>query len=126
MKCSPRDGAQRWRAQMAELVAYGTYIPYWRLERSTIASALGHAAEQGSRAVCSFDEDSTSMAVEAARVALAASPSGWSPEFVVLASTSPPYQDKTNATALHAALGLPHSVGAYDFAGAARSGSGAV
>ena len=111
---------------MAELVAYGTYIPYWRLERATIASALGNASGHGSRAVCSFDEDSTSMAVEAARFAVSAAPSGWSPELVVLASTSPPYQDKTNATALHAALGLPHSVGAYDFAGAARSGSGAL
>ncbi|MGH9055517.1 MAG: OB-fold domain-containing protein [Acidimicrobiales bacterium] len=111
---------------MAELVAYGAYVPYWRLERSAIASALGGSAGQGTRSVASYDEDSTSMAVEAARAALAATPAGWRAGAVVLATSSPAYQDKTNATAVHAALGLPDSAGAYDFTGSARSASGAL
>jgi 3-hydroxy-3-methylglutaryl CoA synthase/uncharacterized OB-fold protein len=76
--------------------------------------------------VASYDEDATSMAVEAARVALAAAPPEWEPDLVLLATTTAPYTDKTNATAVHAALGLKESVAAYDAGGAARSGSGAL
>ena len=46
---------------MPGIVRYGSYVPYFRLERS----ALG--AGRGERAVTSYDEDSASMAVEAAR-----------------------------------------------------------
>ena len=111
---------------MAGIVAYGTYVPYWRLDRKTIGAALGTAPGRGSRAVASYDEDTTSMAVEAARVALAASPEGLSPKTVLLATADPAYLDKTNATAVHAALGLPESVGAYDVAGSVRSGQAAL
>jgi 3-hydroxy-3-methylglutaryl CoA synthase len=111
---------------MAELVAYGPYVPYWRLERAAIAAALGSGSTKGSRAVCSFDEDSTSMAVEASRVAVASAPKDWRPDALIFATTSPAYQDKTNATAVHAALRLPVSVAAYDFVGAVRSGTGAL
>jgi hydroxymethylglutaryl-CoA synthase len=76
--------------------------------------------------VCSFDEDSTSMAVEASRAAVAAAPKEWRPDVLVFATTSPAYQDKTNATAVHAALRLSPSVAAYDFVGAVRSGTGAL
>ena len=111
---------------MAGIVAYGTYVPYWRLDRKAIGAALGTPAGRGTRAVASYDEDTTSMAVEAARVALAALPEGLSPETVLLATADPPYLDKTNATAVHAALGLPESVGAYDVAGSVRSGQAAL
>jgi 3-hydroxy-3-methylglutaryl CoA synthase/uncharacterized OB-fold protein len=76
--------------------------------------------------VASFDEDTTSMAVEAGRVALAAGPAGFVPETVLFATTNPPYLDKTNATAIHAALGLPESARAYDMIGSVRSGWGAM
>lgn len=65
------------------------------------------------------------MGVEAARAALADAPTGWQPDLLAFVTTTPPYADKTNATAMHAALALGDSVGAYDFAGAARSWSGA-
>ncbi|MGH9115952.1 MAG: OB-fold domain-containing protein [Acidimicrobiales bacterium] len=111
---------------MAGLVAYGAYVPCWRLERTAIASALGGSAGRGTRSVASYDEDSTSMAVEAGRAALASAPDGWRAGAVVLATSTPAYQDKTNATAVHSALGLPDSAGAYDFAGSARSAGGAL
>jgi len=59
---------------MAGLTAYGAYIPYHRLERRTIGAALGTAAGSGARAVASYDEDTTSMGVEAARAALRTAP----------------------------------------------------
>jgi 3-hydroxy-3-methylglutaryl CoA synthase/uncharacterized OB-fold protein len=109
---------------MVGIVAYGTYIPYWRLNRATIGEALGTPGGKGTRAVASYDEDATSMGVEAARAALATTLQAV--DEVVFVTTSPPYLDKTNATAIHAALGLPQNVGAYDAVGAVRSVSGAT
>ncbi len=110
---------------MNGIIAYGSYIPYYRLERKAIAQALGAPAGQGNRSVAGYDEDTTSMAVEAARAALRAAP-GVVPAAVYFATASPAYLDKTNAAAIHAALDLPASAGAYDMLGAARSGMGAI
>src|SRR5690606_21159219 len=74
----------------------------------------------------SYDEDPTSMGVEAARAALRTAPEGGRPTTVLFATTQPPYLDKTNATAIHAALGLDEAAGAYDVAGAVRSGVAAL
>ena len=91
---------------MPGIVAYGTYVPYYRLQRAAIGAALGAGGGKGTRAVASYDEDTTSMGVEAARIAMRAA-GDISPQAVVFATSSPPYLDKTNATAIHAALGLP-------------------
>jgi hydroxymethylglutaryl-CoA synthase len=122
------DRTVKWqrRTRVAGIVAYGTYLPYWRLERRAIEAVLGSPAGRGTRAVASFDEDTTSMAVEAGRIALAARPEGVTPSTVLFATASPAYQDKTNATAIHAALALPESVRAYDMVGSVRSGWGAM
>jgi hydroxymethylglutaryl-CoA synthase len=109
------------------IVAYGTYIPYHRLQRSRIAEALGTAPAKGARAVAGYDEDTTSLGVEAARHALRAlKQDGPKPAQVLFATSSPAYLDKTNATAIHAALGLDGAAGAYDFVGSVRSGMGAL
>lgn len=111
---------------MAGIVAYGAYVPYWRLDRKAIGAALGTAPGKGTRAVASYDEDSTSMAVEAARIAMAAAPKGAAPTALAFATATPPYLDKTNATAVHAALGLDAASGAFDVGGAVRSGMAAL
>jgi 3-hydroxy-3-methylglutaryl CoA synthase/uncharacterized OB-fold protein len=109
---------------MHGLLAYGTYVPHYRLDRAAIGQALGVPAGKGTRAVASFDEDSTSMGVEAARTALRGT--SVTPAAVYFATCDPGYLDKTNATAIHAALGLPASAAAYDMIGAVRSGAGAL
>lgn len=105
--------------------AYGTYVPQWRLTGAVLRSATGTGTAKGSRSVAGHDEDTTTLAVEAARDALrdrkAAACSG-----VVLATAAPVYADKTNATALHAALGLPENAHAADATGAVRSGISAL
>jgi len=106
---------------MPGIVSYGAYVPYWRLSRGAITGALGSGGGRGTRSVASFDEDTTSLGVEAARVALRSAPHGVSPSDVYFSTTSPAYQDKTNATAIHAALALPSHVGAYDLVGSVRS-----
>ncbi|HEV7865376.1 MAG TPA: OB-fold domain-containing protein [Acidimicrobiia bacterium] len=116
---------------MAGIVAYGAYVPYHRLQRSEIAAVLGEGGGKGTRAVASYDEDATSMGVEAARVALRSSPGGAKlektvPERILFATANPPYLDKTNAAVIHAALDLPASALAVDAGGAVRSGIGAL
>src|SRR5439155_941905 len=63
--------------------------------------------------------------VEAARAALRRAPR-LAPEALYFATASPAYLDKTNATAIHAALDLAPSAPAFDMAGAVRSGAGAL
>ena len=111
---------------MGGIVSYGAYVPYARLDRSAIAATLGTPAGRGTRAVASYDEDTTSMGVEAGRAALAAAPEGVRAAGLYFATANPAYLDKTNATAIHAALGLDQSAPAYDMGGAARSAVGAL
>ena len=106
------------------IVSYGAYLPYWRLQRRDIKATLGTGGGAGTRCVASYDEDTTSMAVEAGRLALAAAPDGYQPALVAFATTAPAYTDKTNATAIHAALALPDDLAAFDAVGAVRSGVG--
>lgn len=110
---------------MNGILACGVYLPYFRLDRSAIGTALGVPAGKGTRTVASYDEDPTSMAVEAARAALRAAP-GARPEALYFATADPPYLDKTNATAIHAALALAPSAMAVDMLGSIRSGAGAL
>jgi hydroxymethylglutaryl-CoA synthase len=105
------------------IVAWGTYIPYFRLERKAIGATLGTAAGRGSRSVASYDEDTTSMGVEAARHARRG---GHPADTLIFSTPAPAYLDKTNATTLHAALGLDTAVGAYDMCGSVRSAWGAM
>ncbi|WP_019071897.1 OB-fold domain-containing protein [Streptomyces hokutonensis] len=111
---------------MPGLIAYGAYVPYHRLARADIAATLGTAPSRGTRAVAGYDEDTTSMAVEAARSALARDGLRTRIGQLFLATAAPAYLDKTNATAVHAALGLDPHVLAADMAGSVRSGLGAL
>ena len=109
---------------MRGIVSYGAYLPYWRLERKAIAEALGTPAGGGTRAVASYDEDTTSLGVEAARTALRGA--AIVPQALYFATSDPAYLDKTNATAIHAALDLPTSAFAADMVGSVRSAVGAM
>jgi 3-hydroxy-3-methylglutaryl CoA synthase/uncharacterized OB-fold protein len=111
---------------MSGITGYGAYLPYYRLERSRIGATLGGGAGKGTRAVAASDEDSTSMAVEAARLAMPDPAGRAAIRQFFLATANPPYLDKTNATAVHAALGLATEALAIDMAGAVRSGVGAL
>ena len=109
---------------MSGILGYATYLPYYRLKRGAIAATLGGPPAKGTRSVASYDEDSTSMAVAAARRLPAPLPGDLTA--LCFATTTPAYLDKTNATAIHAALGLPAGVGAYDMGGAVRSAVGVL
>lgn len=102
---------------MSGIVRYGSYVPYFRLQRA----AFG--AGKGERAVASYDEDSVSMAVEAARDALRG---GVDLDALLFATTSPPYAEKLNAATIQAALDLPEDLFTAELGTSTRMGLGAL
>ena len=107
------------------ILGWGSYLPYRRLDRSTIAGVAGAGGGKGTRTVASFDEDTTTLGVESARQVLRALPDV-TPGTLWFATTEPAYLDKSNSSAVHAALRLPRSVAAYDLIGSVRSALGAL
>jgi len=105
------------------IVGYHAYLPGYRLQRGEIAAAIGSSA-RGVRCVAGYDEDSTTLGVAAALPAVR----GREPAVgsVWFATTDPVYADKTNATAIHAALDLPPDIIAADLGASLRSGIAAL
>ncbi len=106
------------------ILSYGVYVPYYRLDRAAISQVMGSGGGRGWRSVASFDQDTTTMGVEAARLALATTDQV--PEALWFSTVAPAYVDKTNATTIHAALRLDKAVSALDFGGAVRSAAGSL
>src|ERR1022692_1857806 len=89
-------------APMRGIISTAGYVPYRRLARSSVAAFLGAGGGKGTRSVASHDEDTTTMGVESARLALRVAP-GTAPEAIWFATATPAYLDKTNASAIHSA-----------------------
>lgn len=106
------------------ITAYGVFLPRLRMARSAIAQAHAWAFPsmrgKGHKALCSWDEDSITLAVEAARDCLGGQREGVAR--LVLASTTAPFADLQNASTVATALGLPGQVGCADLGGSTRSG----
>ena len=109
---------------MRGVISAAGYVPYHRLDRSEITAFFGSGGGTGTRAVASYDEDTTTMGQAAADLALRST--HVEPEALWFATSAPAYLEKTNAAAIHAALRLDPTVGALDFGGAVRSGIGAL
>ncbi|AKU12407.1 hypothetical protein AzCIB_2514 [Azoarcus sp. CIB] len=101
------------------ITGFGGYIPRLRMQRAAIAAAHQWMAPglrsqaKGRRAFCSWDEDSITLAVEAARDALANRPRE-AIASLTLASTTLPFADLQNSTIVAGALGLAPSVRTLD------------
>lgn len=93
------------------VLGYASYLPRYRLGGNDIGI-------RGDRVVAAFDEDSTTMAVAAAGQIVTASDA---PAVLYFATSTPAYADKTNASAIHAALGLHPNVLCADMCGTGRS-----
>lgn len=102
------------------------YVPYHRLDRAEIGPIFGRGGGTGTRSVASYDQDTTTLAVEAARLGRPGGDDGSAVEALWFSTANPAYLDKTNATAIHAALRLDATTSAFDFGGALRSGVGAL
>ena len=77
---------------MRGILSWSAYLPYRRLDRTQIAPFVGQGGGKGTRTVASFDEDSTTMAVEAARLALRGR--DLTPAQLLFATSFPAYADK--------------------------------
>ena len=99
------------------VLAYASHLPRYRLAGRDIG------LRRGDRVVAAYDEDATTLAATAAAQVIPADPA---PTLVYFATSTPAYADKTNATAIHAALALAEAVPVADLAGTARSTMAAV
>lgn len=119
---------------MAEvgIQSFGVYLPRLRLSRAAIAAAHAwafpslKAMAKGTRACCSFDEDSITMAVAAGREALRGPGALTEVAELRLASTTLPFLDRQNATVVAEALGLGPALHASDACGSQRAGTSAL
>jgi len=113
------------------ILAYGGYLPKGRLQRSEIAKAHTwfnpglRGLAKGERAMANWDEDSVTMAVEAARDCLIGLDRG-AISAVYMASTSFPFQDRQNAGIVADALRLNQNILTLDLASSQRAGSSSL
>ncbi len=116
---------------MVGIIAAGAYVPRLRLQRQAVAAAHAWYAPglrglgKGERSMGSWDEDSLTMAVEAARDALIELDRG-RVKRLVLASTTSPFADRQNAGVAKEALNLDDGVGALDVGGSQRAATSAL
>lgn len=111
------------------IVAYGSYLPAPRIGREEFVLAWGRFAARGisEKAIPDCDEDSMTMAVEAARACMATgatSPGGIG--FLATASSTYPYDAKFHPATVAEALGLSGYIQAMQFGGSTKAGTEAV
>jgi hydroxymethylglutaryl-CoA synthase len=111
------------------IAGYGAYVPIYRIRAAEVARVWGSGEEEPVRekSVPGLDEDSLTMAYEAAREALEMSGVERSEVGAVLVgSESPPYAVKPSATVIAEALGLTPRVVAIDMEFACKAGTTAM
>src|SRR5439155_2888967 len=108
---------------MPGITAAAAYVPRYRLPRELIAKEWGSASAGGEKAVANHDEDSLTMAVNAA---LAVAAGGDRPDAVFFATTTSPYNEKQTAATIAAVLDLPAATRTIDFTDTLRAGTSAV
>jgi 3-hydroxy-3-methylglutaryl CoA synthase len=115
----------------AGIVACGAYLPRSRLERAAIAAAPGWTRAPrprppaGQRSYCNWDEDSLTMAVEAARDCLQGQNRA-RVRWTGFASTTAPFADRSNAGVVATALDLPEATATLDSGGSQRAGTASL
>lgn len=110
---------------MVGITSYGAYIPWHRIDRQLFAKAWGGFAIPGERAVAGFDEDSVTMAVEAATDCLRDTDPA-SLDGLFFATTTAPYKEKQCSATMALALHLRRDVRTADITGSLRSGTTAI
>jgi len=110
---------------MIGITSYGAYIPWQRIDRQNFARAWGGFAIPGERAIAYYDEDSVTMAVEAAIDCLRdIDPS--TVDGLLFASTTSPYKEKLCSATMALALHLRRDIPTADITGSLRSGATAL
>jgi len=108
---------------MPGIVAAAACVPRYRLPRELIAREWGGQSAGGEKAVANHDEDSLTLAVNAA---LALEGQGERPDAVFFATTTSPYGEKQGAATVAAVLDLPAATRTADFTDTLRAGTSAL
>ena len=109
------------------ITGYGAYVPRLRMRRDAIAAAHkwmapgNVAGAKGQRAFCSWDEDTITMAVEAARDALGER-ARTQLESLAIASTTPAFADLQGASLVAGALALRQDARTNELGQSQRAG----
>ena len=109
---------------MRGILGFSTYLPYRRLDRAEIAPFIGQGGGKGTRTVPASTKTPprwVSRLRGGARRGTDALP-----DVLLFATSFPAYADKTNATAVHAALRLDAATAAFDLGASARSAVGGL
>ncbi len=124
--------------QFGAILSHGAHVPMLRLQRATIAAATAwtrppaRGAVHGTRAICNWDEDALTMAVEASRTCLAGAAAAGTAagvaevDAIAFCSTTAPFADRDAAVLASAALNLPESVDTQNLGASLRAGTGAL
>ncbi len=110
---------------MTGIVSYGAYIPIYRMSRETLNAVWGSGGGAGERAVASSDEDSLTLAVEAA-IDCVTGRDRKAVNGLYYASTTPPFREKQCASLVAAAVDLGEQIKTGDFANSLRAGTNAL
>jgi hydroxymethylglutaryl-CoA synthase len=111
--------------QKIGIVAAGAYLPRYRLKREVIAAAWGNAGARGEKALANYDEDSVTLAIEAAFNCLDGIDLSVV-DGVFFASASGPYAEKEHANLMRAVIDIKETSITADFAHSLRSGTQAL
>ena len=107
------------------ITATGAYIPYYVMKRETIAKQWNDRGIKGEKSLCNADEDSVTMAVEAA-VNCLQNESREAVDGLYFASTTAPYGEKSHSALIAKVCDLKDSVDTADFSGSTKAGTAAV
>jgi hydroxymethylglutaryl-CoA synthase len=113
---------------MVGITSYGAYIPWLRMDRKVIASAIGWYSPvglAGEKAVANYDEDSVTMAVAAGMDCL----KGFEREKIdglYFATTTSPYRERQDASIAASALDVSADIRTADFADSTKAGTTAL
>jgi hydroxymethylglutaryl-CoA synthase len=108
---------------MPGIIAAGAYVPRYRLPRELIAREWGSHAAGGEKAVANHDEDSLTLATNAA-LDLGGAAEGV--DAVYFATTTAPWAEKQGAATIAAVLDLPPATRTLDFTDTLRAGTSAL
>ena len=107
------------------ITSVGAYIPYFYMDRKTIAAPWGTKGKKGARSIANVDEDSVTMAVEAVRKCF------WFTDKkeitnLYFASASAPYDEKSSAGIIGVACDMSRNVLTADFLSCIKGGTTAM
>lgn len=116
---------------MAGISAYGVYIPRARLNKKAVADANAwfdaglKSLGKGERAICNWDEDVITMAVEAASECLSSN-QDVKLSSLYLASTTFPFLDRQNSVVVSEALNIDNNIRTMDIGASQRAATSAL